>query len=195
MSVRRLPTRQIGSRATRFLSTTAWSSPATVGLGESVTALSAQVIATPQKGVVEKVYKTDEDQGLEVGSVVYALYPIGEGAVAVWHEGKVKRGSLDLTLRYDEPLAARPLEWTWRVQVRLADGRTGWIKNPQRQFDGMDARANQSRGDEQMGDLLHRPRIDHAVMRVPSHRVPLNSLSNIMVISGYYHADDHGQAR
>jgi hypothetical protein len=115
---------------------------ATISKGESVTALASELRATPRKAIVTRLHSSDEQQGLKIGSVVYGLYPIGEGAVAVWHDGKIKHGSLDLALRYEEPLESKPLQWAWWVQVRLGDGRIAWVQNPQRGFDGMDARAN-----------------------------------------------------
>ena len=107
--------------------------------GEAVAAMSAEVRATPRRAVVTSVYETDQRQGIKVGSVVYVLYPLGEGALAVWHEGKVKDGSIDLGLRFDTPIESKPLEWTWWVRVALPDGDHGWFKNPQGQLDGMDA--------------------------------------------------------
>lgn len=104
--------------------------------GQIVTAASGEVWATPQKATVIRTYKTDIQQGINVGSVVYPLYPVGEGAVAVWHQGKVKEGSMVLDVQYDQPVES--LHWTWWVRVILADGTTGWVKNPQHHFDGTD---------------------------------------------------------
>ncbi len=105
--------------------------------GEKVTAISGEIHATPRRATVTKVFTTDRQQGIDVGSVVYALYPLGEGAVAVWHDGKTKKGSLDLGLKYDLPLDRQPLKWSWWVKVRLPDGVVGWVQDP-REFDGMD---------------------------------------------------------
>jgi hypothetical protein len=107
--------------------------------GDAVAAVSAEVRATPRRAVVTSVDGTDQQQGITVGSVVYVLYPLGEGALAVWHEGKVKDGSVDLGLRFDTPIESKPLEWTWWVRVTLPDGDRVWFKNPQGQLDGMDA--------------------------------------------------------
>lgn len=109
-----------------------------IGQGQSITAVSGEVRAKPRRATITNAYTTDVEQGLDVGSAVYVLYPLGEGAVAVWHGGKVKHGSLDLGVHYDQPLESQPLDWTWWVLVRLADGTAGWVKNPQGQFDGMD---------------------------------------------------------
>ena len=107
--------------------------------GVAVTAVSGEVRASPRRATVTRVYSTDISAGINTGATVYALYPIGEGALAVWHDGRVKKGSLDLTLDYAEPLASHPLAWVWWVRVRFADGAHGWVKNPQGRFDGMDA--------------------------------------------------------
>ncbi len=111
----------------------------TVAAGATVTAVAGEVRATPRRATVTRVYSTDTAAGIDVGDIVYALYPIGEGALAVWHDGKVKNGSLDLTLAYDGPPVSPPLDWVWWVRVRLADGTHGWVSNPQGRFDGMDA--------------------------------------------------------
>ena len=111
----------------------------TLAAGAAVTAVAGEVRATPRRATVTRVYSTDTAAGIDVGEIVYALYPIGEGALAVWHDGKVTNGSLDLTLAYDGPAAAPPLQWVWWVRVRLADGTHGWLRNPQGRFDGMDA--------------------------------------------------------
>ena len=111
----------------------------TLPSGAGVTAVSGEIRATPRRATVTRVYSTDSAAGINTGATVYALYPIGEGALAVWHDGGVKKGSLDLTLDYAEPLATHPLAWSWWVRVRLADGTHGWVKNPQGRFDGMDA--------------------------------------------------------
>ena len=107
--------------------------------GDVVVATSAEVRSLPRKAVVTEVLRIDQEQGLEVGSIVYVLHPLGEGAVAVWHEGRIVHGSLHLSFRFEEPIEAHPLQWTWWVQIRLANGTVGWLRNPQRQFDGMDA--------------------------------------------------------
>lgn len=105
--------------------------------GERVNAVSGEIHAIPRKATVTKVYKTDQQQGINVGSVVYALYPLGEGAVAVWHDGETKKGSLDLGLQYESPLDQQPLRWSWWVRIQLPDGTIGWLKDP-KDFDGMD---------------------------------------------------------
>jgi hypothetical protein len=108
-----------------------------IEIDEDVQAVSGTIYAMPKKAKVTRVYKTDQAQGIHVGNTVYALYPIGEGALAVWHDGRVKEGSLDLALEYMTPIAGSPLEWTWWVRIRLRDGIDAWIKNP-RDFKGMD---------------------------------------------------------
>ena len=100
--------------------------------------MSSEVRAVPRKAVVTRTYISDHEQGLLVGSIVYVLYPIGEGAVAVWYKGKVIHGSVDLTFRYEDVSVPLTLEWDWWVQVRLGDNVKGWLRNPQGKFNGMD---------------------------------------------------------
>lgn len=104
--------------------------------GEHVLALTGEVHAIPQRATVTGVYKSDEEQGIHIGSIVYFLYPLGEGAAKVWHEGKSKSGSMDLTLKFDSAETENQ-SWDWWVKVRLEDGTIGWLKNP-RSFNGMD---------------------------------------------------------
>jgi len=103
---------------------------------ERITALTGEVHATPRRATVSSVDKSDKDQGIHVGDVVYFLHPLGEGAAKVWHEGKAKDGSIDLTLKFDSVDPGKQT-WDWWVKVRLEDGTIGWLKNP-RSFDGMD---------------------------------------------------------
>lgn len=109
-----------------------------LGQGESVHAVSAEVRSLPRKALITKTYKSDEEQGLYVGSLAYVLHPIGEGAVALWSNGRIIRGSLDLELRYTESDEPRSPQWTWWVRVRLSDDALGWLQNPQGQLGGMD---------------------------------------------------------
>jgi hypothetical protein len=106
--------------------------------GESLNAMSSEVRALPRKAVVTRTYTSDEEQGLHVGKLVYVLYPIGEGAVAVWDKGRVIHGSLDLTFRFEGIAETARLEWNWWVEVRLGDGAVVWVRNPQGKFSGMD---------------------------------------------------------
>lgn len=110
----------------------------TILAGDRVVATEAQVRAQPHRAIVTSVYQTDQQQGIHVGDVAFALYPLGEGAVAVWHDGRVKEGSLDLRLRFDDKTESTELNYVWWVHVKLPDGTMGWIKDP-RGFDGMDA--------------------------------------------------------
>jgi hypothetical protein len=104
--------------------------------GATITAITGEVHSTPRRAIVTHTYASDERQGISVGDVVYPLYPLGEGAMAVWHRGTVKAGSLDLAFRYDDP--NRRSDWTWWVHARLAEGRVVWLRDP-RGFSGMDA--------------------------------------------------------
>jgi len=104
--------------------------------GERVMTLSGEVHAIPRKGTVTKVYKSDEEQGIHIGSIVYFLYPLGEGAAKVWHEGKAKDGSMDMALQFESADTVSKT-WVWWVKVRMRDGTIGWLKNPSG-FEGMD---------------------------------------------------------
>lgn len=104
--------------------------------GERILARTGEIHATPRRATVTHVYQSDEEQGIHVGSIVYFLYPLGEGAAKVWHEGRTKDGSMDLTLQFDSPDTASR-SWDWWVEVRMEDGTVGWLKNPAG-FDGMD---------------------------------------------------------
>lgn len=105
--------------------------------GQKIVAVTGEIRAAPRRAIVTAGY---EGHDFPVGTVVYALYPAGEGTVAVWHEGEVRNGSLDLQLRYDPPVPeGSALQWAWWVEIRLPDGTTGWVKNPQNHaFEGMD---------------------------------------------------------
>jgi len=85
---------------------------------------------------VVSVGSWDGKQGISTGDVVYALLPLGEGAVAVWQGGEIKRGSSDLS--FQDPNYGRALRWTWWAQLQLGDGSTVWVRNPQGLFSGMD---------------------------------------------------------
>lgn len=112
--------------------------PANIQAGERVQALSGEIHAVPRKATVTRVYRSDEDQGIHVGSVVYFVHPLGEGAARIWHEGRTKDGSLDLALQFEgETPTTRNRSWVWWVNVRRADGTMGWLKNPEG-FRGMD---------------------------------------------------------
>lgn len=106
--------------------------------GQAVNAMSSEVRAVPHKAVITGTYSSDEEEGLRVGHIVYVLYPIGEGAVAVWNKGKVVNGSLDLKFRFEDKTVPHPLEWQWWVQIRLEDGALVWVRDPQGKFLGMD---------------------------------------------------------
>lgn len=110
-----------------------------ISVNETVNATYGEIRALPQKAIVTGTYKTDEEQGIKIGSIIYVLHPIGEGAVAVWKDGNIINGSLDLTYKYEDSIKSNNLHWTWWVKVLLNDGTNGWLKNPQGQFHGMDA--------------------------------------------------------
>jgi hypothetical protein len=115
--------------------------------GDSIDAQSGEIYARPRRARVAKAGPDDRAQDIRDGDIVYALYPLGEGALALWEAGQMKSGSLDLVLDYDPPLPAGepPLNWTWWVKVRLVDGTIAWLKDP-KDFRGMDARAGGAGG-------------------------------------------------
>ncbi|KAB2889575.1 MAG: hypothetical protein F9K32_12250 [Desulfobulbaceae bacterium] len=107
--------------------------------GDVVHAVLAEIRAIPQKARITKTYRTDEEQGLHVGDIVYPLYPLGEGAVAIWDNGNIVEGSMDLAFDFEGASESDTLVWTWWVKVLLADGSAGWLQNPQGRLGGMDS--------------------------------------------------------
>jgi hypothetical protein len=107
--------------------------------GDTIQASSGEIHSTPRRARVVTAGADDIAQGIKEGDTVYALYPLGEGALAVWQNGLMKSGSLDLVVEYDPPVPKdqSPLEWTWWVKVRLVDGTIAWLRNP-KDFRGMD---------------------------------------------------------
>jgi hypothetical protein len=108
--------------------------------GQTVLALATEVRALPRAATITTLGPDDRALGMREGEQVLVLYPAGEGALVVVHKGTVQRASLDLTVTYLVPLEQAPLDYTWWVRVELPDRSIGWLRNPRRQFDGMDAR-------------------------------------------------------
>jgi hypothetical protein len=109
--------------------------------GDTVEAVSGEIYSAPRRAKVITAGTEDLEEGIHDGDMIYVLYPIGEGAMAVWQNGFLKAGSLDLVYEYDPPLPKdqAPLQWTWWVKVKLVDGTIAWLKNP-KNFRGMDKR-------------------------------------------------------
>jgi hypothetical protein len=109
--------------------------------GDTVEAVSGEIYSAPRRAKVITAGTEDREEGIRDGDMIYVLYPIGEGAMAVWQNGFLKAGSLDLVYEYDPPLPKdqAPLQWTWWVKVKLVDGTIAWLKNP-KNFRGMDRR-------------------------------------------------------
>lgn len=105
--------------------------------GEKITALTGEVHSKPLPARVTHVWKTDEKQGIHIGDLVYILHGLGEGAVALWHDDKVKKTSMDLKYELLNKNGPKFPTSVWWVKIRLKDGTEAWIKNP-RDFDGMD---------------------------------------------------------
>lgn len=108
--------------------------------GDTVEATSGEIHSFPRRAKVVTAGDSDAEQGIHTGDAIYVLYPMGEGALAVWQNGFMKSGSLDLVVDYDPPLPKDqpPLKWTWWVKTKLVDGTIGWLKNP-KNFRGMDS--------------------------------------------------------
>ena len=100
--------------------------------GDTIDAASGEIHSTPRRARVVTAGDADRDEGIVAGDAVYVLYPVGEGAMALWQNGLMKIGSLDLVVEYDPPVPKDqpPLVWTWWVKVKLADGTIAWLKNP-----------------------------------------------------------------
>ena len=107
--------------------------------GDTVDAASGEIHSTPRRARVVTAGADDRAEGIVAGDIVYVLYPAGEGTMALWQNGFMKAGSLDLVVDYDPPLpTGEPsLKWTWWVKTKLADGTIAWLKNP-KNFRGMD---------------------------------------------------------
>ncbi|MFO1015127.1 MAG: hypothetical protein U1E50_15340 [Caulobacteraceae bacterium] len=112
--------------------------PARLAKGDVVTAEGGEVRATPVRAVVAKAGPEDVARGLTEGSVVYALYPLGEGAVMVWKDGKTIDTSLDVELRFDPALPETGLPYVWWAKVKRADGSTAWVRDASADFSGTD---------------------------------------------------------
>ena len=107
--------------------------------GDVVEATSGEIHSAPRRARVVTAGDDDRKQKIRVGEAIYVLYPMNEGALALWHNGVVKPGSRDLAVEYDPPVAKdqSPLTWTWWVKARMVDGTVAWLKNP-KNFRGMD---------------------------------------------------------
>jgi hypothetical protein len=108
---------------------------ANISPGDRVKTSPGQTLVRPLRGTVQK-----PGGGLNAGDVVYRLLDDGEGfTFDVWRDGKVlnveAEGTAAPVIVWDEPGSSGPSS-IWWVQVELADGRKGWLRNPY-QFDGM----------------------------------------------------------
>lgn len=96
---------------------------AVVKKGMSFTGVYGEVHSMPYE-----VRLTMDDEKAKTGETVHLLTYMGEGFYRVWRKGKVEQvheGATDREAR--EKAKAR--RSTWYVQVRLEDGRTGWIRD------------------------------------------------------------------
>jgi hypothetical protein len=107
--------------------------------GDEIDAATGEIHSTPRRARVVTAGADDRADGIVAGDIIYVLYPVGEGAMAIWQNGLMKVGSLDLVVDYDPPVPQNqsPLKWTWWVKCKLADGTIAWLKDPKK-FRGMD---------------------------------------------------------
>lgn len=107
---------------------------ATVAPGEWVEAIDGQYRFAPQRGVV---HTATAKPPLAVGDVVYMLEPLGEGYYVLWHRGKTPEpdwaeGGDDEPITWEarpEPPPGAVIGW-W-VQLKRANGQSGWVNNPE----------------------------------------------------------------
>lgn len=108
---------------------------ATLVNGDRVKTSPGETRVRPLRGVVTK-----GAAGLNPGDVIYQLFDDGEGfSYQVWHNGRMLDIEADGTNAPDvawDPIPEGSQMSVWWVQVELADGRKGWLRNPFN-FDGM----------------------------------------------------------
>lgn len=120
---------------------------ATVAPGEWVEAVEGQLRMVPKRGVVRTAHDAQpmEVNGrtvtprLEVGDAVYLLQSEGEGDFVIWHQGAFKfwhwpeDPEQEARIAWDPPAPAPEATSStlgWWVRVKLANGRSGWVKEP-----------------------------------------------------------------
>lgn len=107
---------------------------ATVAPEEWVEAVDGQLRFVPLRGIVRTATETPP---LAVGDVVYMLEPLGEGYYVLWHRGETPEhdwasGDDNEPIAWDtesEGPAGAVLGW-W-VQLKLENGQTGWVNDPE----------------------------------------------------------------
>lgn len=107
---------------------------ATVAPDQWVEAVDGQLRFVPLRGVVHTATETPP---LAVGDVVYMLEPQGEGYYVLWARGQSPghdwaNGDEAEPITWDAEAPAPPdgAVLGWWVQLRLEDGRTGWVNDP-----------------------------------------------------------------
>lgn len=87
--------------------------------GEMVTAITGQVETHPLRFQINQKPLDHKINPVAVGSVVYLLYPVGEGVWSVWFRGKV----VEMDPQY---LGPGP-KYQWWAEIRTQAGRVGWV--------------------------------------------------------------------
>lgn len=87
--------------------------------------------APPAGGVLDEM-ELEVDAGAELA----LLDPLGEGFQRVWYRSGIWMADLGMD---DRTQVLEPAEWDWWVQVRDAEGRTGWFPGDAARVHGNDA--------------------------------------------------------
>lgn len=108
-------------------------SVARVAAGNTVHAITGEVISTPLRVVAPTSYA---DSPIKKGDAFYVLHYAGEGFSHVWFEGK----SYDVELDQSGATVEGPRQdgAAWWAQIRTRNGKSGWVLVKD-QFENQDA--------------------------------------------------------